>query len=149
LNSPELPGPRLSPVLGKPTIVMVPLYSDLRLHDISDPAEKAEPLDQNQTPWTVKFREGNRRFLTRRLWGRANQPPYFHHGMFTTLRQAVLAHHGEAAESRAGFVNASEYDQDSVIEFLKTLQVLPPAAQSLYVDENFKPREWPPEPRKK
>jgi hypothetical protein len=149
LNSADLPRPRLAPVPGKPTLVMVPLYSDLRLHDISDPADKAEPLDQNQTPWTSKFREGNRRFLTRRLWGRANQPPYFHHGMFTTLRQAVLAHSGEAAASRTAFVNASEYDQDSLIEFLKSMQVLPPESQSLYVEDNFKPREWPPEPRKK
>ena len=144
LTSSLLPGPRLGPEPGRPTVIMVPLYADMRLHDISDPAQSGEPLDQNQNPWTEKFRDGNRRFLTRRLWGRANQSPFFHHGLFTTLRQAVLAHHGEALESRTSFVNASEYDQDSVIEFLKSLQVLPPETSSMYVDENFKPREWPP-----
>ena len=31
--------------------------------------------------------DGNCRFLTKRLWGAANEPPFFHHGLFTTLRQ--------------------------------------------------------------
>ena len=46
---------------------------------------------------------GNCRFLTKRLWGAANEPPFFHHGLFTTLRQSVLAHAGEAADSRRAF----------------------------------------------
>ena len=55
----------------------------------------------NQTVWSPKFTAGNRRFLTKRLWGAANEPPYFHHGLFTTMRQAVLAHSGEALERDA------------------------------------------------
>ena len=35
-------------------------------------------------------------------------------------------------------------DQDCVIEFLKTLQVLPPGTKDLMVDENFCARPWPP-----
>jgi len=50
-----------------------------RLVVFERPLDASEALDQNQTPWTDKFRNGNRRFLTKRLWGRANQPPYFHH----------------------------------------------------------------------
>ena len=145
LNSPSLPSPRLIP--DADGIVWVPAYTDLKLHDITGPSEKGEPLDQNQTAWTAKFHQGNRRFLTKRLWGRANQPPYFHHGLFTTLRQAVLEHYGEALDCRNSFVDASTYDQDSLIEFLKTLQVLPPGTRALVVDENFKPRTWPPEQR--
>jgi hypothetical protein len=145
LNSLALPLPRLKP--DSEGIVWVPAYTDLKLHDITDPSDRGEPLDQNQTAWTNKFRQGNRRFLTKRLWGRANQPPYFHHGLFTTMRQAVLAHYGEALESRTGFVNSTEYDRDSLIEFLKTLQVLPPGTTSLIVDEKFQPRKWPPGPR--
>jgi hypothetical protein len=38
-----------------------------------------------------------------------------------------------------------EYDQDSLIEFLKTLQVLPPGTLNLVVDEKFQPKKWPPE----
>jgi hypothetical protein len=115
----------------------------MRLHDISEPGENPDPHDQNQTPWTPKFRDSNRRFLTKRLWGAANEPPYYHHGLFTTLRQAVLAHAGEALESRRNFENCSEYDQ----EFLKTLQVLPPGTPYLVVDEHFHPKQWPPQPK--
>lgn len=120
LNGPELPKPRLSPDPEKPEVLWVPAYTDLKLHDISDPSASGEALDQNQTPWTAKFRNGNRRFLTKRLWGAANEPPFFHHGLFTTLRQSVLAHAGEALDSRTQFQNLKEYDQDSLIEFLKT-----------------------------
>jgi cytochrome c peroxidase len=149
LNSPELPKPRLSVDPANPDVVRVPAYTDLKLHDISDPSETGEALDMNQTPWTPKFRDGNRRFLTKRLWGSANEPPYFHHGLFTTLRQSVLAHSGEALASRRQFQNLSAYDQDSLIEFLKSLQVLPPGSPCLIVDEQFQPREWPPEDAKK
>jgi hypothetical protein len=64
--------------------------------------------------------------------------------MFTTLRQAVKAHDGEAKASRLAFESLSSYGQDSVIEFLKTLQVLPPGTRSLIVDERGRPRHWPP-----
>lgn len=146
LNNPNLPQPRLSPDRDRPHLIYVPVYTDFKLHDITDPADTSagEPLDQNETIWSPKFRNGNRLFLTKRLWGCANEPPYFHHGQFTTLRQAVLAHHGEALASRQKFQLASTYDQDSLIEFLKSLQVLPPGVTSLFVDENYKPRTWPP-----
>ncbi len=142
LNSPDLPLPRLSPDPQRPDVVWVPAFTDFKLHDISDPNESGEPLDQNQTPWTRKFRQGNRRFLTKRLWGSANEPPFFHHGLFTTLRRAVLAHSGEAIESRRQFDHLSQYDQDSLIEFLKSLQVLPPGTSALVVDEHFQPKRW-------
>jgi len=144
LNSAALPLPRLSPDSAAPNVVWVPAYTDLKLHDISDPSEGGEPLDMNQTPWTPKFRQGNRRFLTKRLWGSANEPPFFHHGLFTTLRQAVLAHSGEARDSRTRFQDLDEYLQDSLIEFLKSLQVLPPGTPYLVVDENLHEKTWPP-----
>jgi hypothetical protein len=116
-----------------------------KLHDICEPDDPgAEPLDQNQTTWSPKFREGNRKFLTKRLWGAANEPPFFHHGLFTTLRQSVLAHAGEALVSRQAFQAASEDEQNALIEFLKTLQVLPPGTKDLIVDENYRPKRWPP-----
>src|SRR6185437_2034604 len=142
-NDPSLPQPRLKPATPDAQSLIVPAYTDFKLHDITDPRDDyAEALDMNQTVWADKFRGGNRRFLTKRLWGSANEPPYFHHGMFTTLRKAVLAHSGEALESRKAFESLSEYDKDSLIEFLKSLQVLPPGTKDLIVDENFKPKVW-------
>jgi len=41
-------------------------------------------------------------------------------------------------------VNLSPYDQGSIIEFLKTLKVLPLGTRALIVDEHNRPIEWPP-----
>lgn len=98
----------------------------------------------NQPVWSKKFKEGNSRFLTKRLWGVANMPNHMHNGMYTTMRGATLAHAGEALDSRKAFESLPKYDQDCLIEFLKTLQVLPPGTKDLIVDENFHAREWPP-----
>src|SRR4029078_6630340 len=100
LCSDDRPQPRLRPSGG---VVMVPAFTDLKLHDITtgvagDP--NIEPLDMNQPAGSPVFCAGNRRFLRRKLWGAANEPPFFHHGMFTTLRQAIKAHDGEARAAR-------------------------------------------------
>ncbi|MFN7938830.1 MAG: di-heme oxidoredictase family protein [Bryobacteraceae bacterium] len=146
LNNPSLPQPRLHPQSGSNETVWVPAYTDFKLHDItSGPNDyNAEPLDMNFGTWAVNFGKGNRKFLTKRLWGAANEPPYFHHGLFTTLREAVLAHSGEALESRRNFENCSPYDRNAIIEFLKSLQILPPGTPYLVTDENYKPKIWPP-----
>lgn len=143
LTSDLLPQPRLNPDASG--VVWVEAFTDFKLHDICEPNE-SEPLDMNQSQWSKKFKEGNRRFLTKRLWGAANEPPYFHHGLFTTLRQSVVAHSGEAKDSRLAFQALKPEEQDALIEFLKTLQVLPPGTRDRVVDENFRPRPWPPQP---
>src|SRR5207248_7134535 len=97
LSSPSLPAPRLAP--DETGTVWVDAYTDFKLHNICD-ADQAEALDQNQSQWSEKLLGGNCRFLTKRLWGAANEPPYFHHGLFTTLRRYVLDHAGEELASR-------------------------------------------------
>ena len=148
LTSPLLPQPRVAPKSPDAQVIEVPSYTDFKLHDICDP-EDAEPLDMNQSTWSPKFKAGNRRFLTKRLWGVANQPTHFHHGLYTTMRRAILAHSGEALASRRSFQELPKYEQDSLIEFLKTLQVLPPGTKDLIVDENFQPKAWPPQNKTK
>ena len=142
LSSDLLPQPRLRP--DSSGTIWVEAYTDFRLHDICEP-EEGEPLDMNQSAWSKQFQQGNRRFLTKRLWGAANEPPFFHHGLFTTLRQSVLAHSGEARESRLAFQALPVAEQDALIEFLKTLQVLPPGTRDRIVDENYRARPWPPQ----
>jgi len=147
LTSNELPQPRLTPVRG---VVMVPLYSDLKTHDISatsDPVTdpECEPLDQNQPAGSAAFFAGNCKFITRKLWGFYNQGGAFmHHGKFTTAREAVEAHNGEALMERKAFDALPASEQNDLIEFLKSLQVLPPGARSLVVDERGNPKAWPP-----
>ncbi|WP_376697393.1 di-heme oxidoredictase family protein [Wenzhouxiangella sp. EGI_FJ10305] len=143
LNDSRLESPRLSvdPATGT---VPVPAFTDMKLHDITtgpdDP--NCESLNMHAQPGTAAFHSGNCRFLTKRLWGVANEPPYFHHGKFTTMREAIEAHRGEALASYEAWSDLDAYGRDSIIEFLKTLQVLPAGSTSRIVDGNHRPRTW-------
>jgi CxxC motif-containing protein (DUF1111 family) len=64
-------------------------------------------------------------FLTKKLWGMANEPPYMHHGRALTITEAILMHGGEAQAARDAFAALPDHQRDSVIDFLNTLQVLP------------------------
>jgi hypothetical protein len=46
--------------------------------------------------------------------------------------------------SREAFWGVSAYEQDAIVEFLKTLEVLPPGTPHLVVDEYGKKERWPP-----
>ena len=147
LTSDSLPLPRLH---AQDRVIMVPAYTDLRLHDISATSDsktdpECEPLDQNQPAGSAAFFAGNCKFITRKLWGFYNQGGAFmHHGKFTTAREAVEAHNGEAKFQRMKFDALSPDVQNDLIEFLKSLQVLPPGSRSLVVDEHGNPKRWPP-----
>ena len=129
----------------------MPCYTDFKVHDISsgpgDP--NTEALDMNAPAGSPAFFAGNSRFLTRRLWDVGNKPNYFHHGKFTTLRQAIANHFGEAEASRAAYDALPESDRACVIEFLKSLQVLKPGSKALTVDEHGRTKQWPPRPRER
>ncbi len=143
LNDRRLPQPRLDDHRG---VTMVPAYTDLKLWDITtgpgDP--NREPLDMTHPAGSPGFFAGNGRFLTKKLWGAANEPPYFHHGKFTTLRQAIEHHAGAAQYTADAFAALDAYDQGSIIEFIKTLQTLPAGTRHLIVDERGRNRPWPP-----
>ena len=147
LTSNMLPLPRLR---ARDRVVLVEAYTDLKLHDISATSNPAtdpecEPLDQNQPAGSPGFFAGNCKFITRKLWGFYNQGGAFmHHGKFTTAREAVEAHNGEALPQRLAFDALSGDLQNDVIEFLKSLQVLPPGSKSLVVDEHGNAKRWPP-----
>jgi len=142
LTSNALPGPRLKPKGG---VVMVPAFTDFKLHDITSGPDdpNVDPLDMNQPVGSPAFFAGNSMFLTKKLWGLANEPPFFHHGLFPTIREAILAHAGEASSSSAAFRGLSASEQGALIEFLKTLQILPPGPPALVIDENGRPKHWP------
>lgn len=138
-----LPHPGLMPVNG---VIHVAAYTDFKLHDIaSGPTDpNVEAINQNQPAGSAAFFAGNRYFFTKRLWNMGSSPNHFHHGKYTTIRESILAHAGEAQLSESHFANLTSYDQGTIIEFLKTLKVLPAGTRSLVVDEHNRPIEWPP-----
>ena len=93
----------------------VALYSDLKRHDMGD--QLREPLLQVD-------RASTQHFLSTPLWGVASTAPYLHDGRATTLTDAVLLHGGEAENSKIAFESLTQYEQDTVIEFLKSLRIV-------------------------
>ena len=106
--------------------VLVPAFTDLKRHRMGDLLDN-EVLIQDGVPTDE--------WLTRKLWGFASEPPFLHHGRATLISEAILAHGGEAQEARDAFAALSQDDQAAVVEFLKTLQILPEGADSLVITE--------------
>ncbi|MEQ1893026.1 MAG: di-heme oxidoredictase family protein, partial [Planctomycetota bacterium] len=96
--------------------VLVPAFTDLKRHDMG-----AE-LDNEQL---VQGGVATELFLTRKLWGMANEPPYLHNGRALTIHDAIVKHGGEGLASREAYQALTQTEQRSVVDFLKTLQVLP------------------------
>jgi hypothetical protein len=53
------------------------------------------------------------------------------------MRESNLAHQGEAAQSSSAFKALRADGQNAVIEFLKSLQILPAGTPCRVVDENY------------
>ena len=64
-------------------------------------------------------------FLTRKLWDVGNSAPYGHRGDLTTLTEAIYWHGGEARAERDAYFALAERERAQVIEFLKSLVVVP------------------------
>ena len=103
-------------------------YTDLKRHDLCDADINHfcnERLKQNGV--------STREFLTRKLWDVGSSAPYGHRGDLTTITSAILAHGGEGRASRDAFVALPKDAQDDLVEFLKSLQILPDGAPALVV----------------
>ena len=114
----EGPGPHLAKEADG--TVKVNAYTDLKRHDMG--AALAEPLVQAGVPGNL--------FITRKLWGSGNEPPFMHHGRATTIHEAIVMHGGEAATAQASYLGLTADQQASIQEFIKSLQVLPEDAPS-------------------
>ena len=98
--------------------VLVPLFGDLKRHTIADAANDTfgnELLAQRFVARDV--------FITAELWGLGSTAPYGHRGDLTTLEEAVLAHGGQATESRNAYAALAEDDRQTVIAFLRSLEI--------------------------
>jgi cytochrome c peroxidase len=130
----EGPAPRLERLADGRAVVRA--FTDLKRHDVSD-ADYNHFANERVAQGTLAgfaaaaaFTEPPqprplRQFLTRRLWDAGRSAAYGHRGDLTTLTEAIQFHGGEARASRDAFFRLPEGDRAAVIEFLKTLQVLP------------------------
>jgi len=111
-----------SPHLAKEAdgTVHIHAYTDLKRHDMG--AGLAEPLVQSGVPGNL--------FITRKLWGSGNEPPFMHHGRATTIDEAIVMHGGEAAATQTAYLALTANEKAEIQEFIKSLQVLPEDAGS-------------------
>ncbi|WP_420335101.1 di-heme oxidoredictase family protein [Roseibium sp.] len=100
--------------------VLVPLFGDLKRHRIADAQNDTfgnELLAQRFVARDV--------FITAELWGIGSTAPYGHRGDLTTLDEAILAHGGAAKASRDAYAGLAESERQSVIAFLRSLEIAP------------------------
>lgn len=101
--------------------VLVPAFTDLKRH-------KMGPLLNNEV--VIEAGVPTDEWITRKLWGFASEPPFLHHGRATLISEAILAHGGEAKLARDRFDNLPGTQKSEIVEFLKTLQVMPESNQT-------------------
>jgi len=94
--------------------VNVPLFSDLKRHDMGDTLAESFSLVDAKI---------NREFITARLWGIADTAPYLHDGRATTLGEAILLHGGEAKTSRDEYAGLDNDARTDVLAYLGSLRV--------------------------
>ncbi len=141
----EGPAPRLRRTRTGGAFVAA--FTDLKRHDLND--EDYDHFDNELLPqgklngfapaddFTIPAPpRPTGEFLTRKLWDVANSDPYGHRGDLTIMTEAIHFHGGDARESRDAFFALSHGYQGDIIEFLKTLQVVPPQPDDCGPDVN-------------
>jgi cytochrome c peroxidase len=129
-------GPRLEKSEGGGAIVHA--FTDLKRHNLNDDDYNFfgnERLPQGKlngfapvSDFTVDLPvRPTYEFLTRKLWDAGNTGPYGHRGDLTTMTDAIHFHGGEARRARDAYFGLEQEDRDAIVEFLKSLQVLPPS----------------------
>jgi len=88
-------------------------FTDLKRHEMG-PLLNNEKQEQDFVGTSI--------WLTRKLWGIMDEPPFLHHGRATLISEAIKAHGGEAEKSKNNYINLPKEKQDELIEFIKTFQ---------------------------
>ena len=107
--------------------VDVPLYSDLKRHDLGTFLAQSDPPQADDAGNLIP----NREYLTSKLWGVADNGPWLHDGRARTLNEAIIMHdgydgngpHGEAESEVDAYQALSANDQKALLAFLGSLRV--------------------------
>jgi CxxC motif-containing protein (DUF1111 family) len=86
-------------------------FTDLLLHDMGPGGADGIVMGQ----------ASGSEFRTQPLWGLCQHPPFLHNGSADTVREAILAHGGEAEEARNGYQNLGPDDSVDLHRFLESL----------------------------
>ena len=110
---------------------VVRAFTDLKRHNLCD-----DDYNHFCNEQVVQGGIPTEDFLTRKLWDVGNTAPYGHVGDLTTITEAIHYHGGAARESRDAYFSLPQNQQDEIVEFLKSLQILPAGTPYLVVDES-------------
>ena len=102
--------------------VMVPLFSDLRTHDMGEGLK--DPVPQGTDVQGISVPP--RLFLTRPLWGVADTGPWLHDGRARTLLEAIQLHLSDGSEANPviqTFNQLNPDEQDAIVAFLLSLHL--------------------------
>lgn len=102
--------------------VMVPLFSDLRTHNMGDGLK--DPVAQGTDVACISIAPPL--FLTRPLWGVADTGPWLHDGRARTLVEAIQLHSGPNSEANPvidTFNQLNADEQNAIVAFLLTLRL--------------------------
>ncbi len=135
--------------------VMVPLWGDLKRHDLGEEAH--EPLDQPVDLSKPNYEDGavaelideslpaiaKEMMMTTELWGGRDTGPWWHDGSSPTIEDAILRHGGDSQASRDAYAALTDDEKSDVLAFLNSL-VVAPVGEVLFTSDpaaNQKPRE--------
>jgi CxxC motif-containing protein (DUF1111 family) len=106
-------------------------YGDFLMHDLGTgdgilqaiPEHYGKKVFQMMSDYLAKqdFETSRNKIRTAPLWGVRLRPRLMHDGASLTFRDAILRHRGEATQVTARFRELKTEDQESIIEFLKSL----------------------------
>jgi CxxC motif-containing protein (DUF1111 family) len=103
--------------------LLIPVFTDLKRH------EMGARLDNELVGHCERSTSGNcesipsGQWITRKLWGFASEPPFLHHGRATLIGESINAHGGEGLKAQEKFNELDQMEQNSIIEFLQTMQI--------------------------
>jgi hypothetical protein len=110
------------------------VYSDFLLYTLEDPPPPGStgdyssgPPPQLQLPARPDDEPKPSEWKTPPLWGVADSAPYMHDGSAATLRDAILAHRGDAKQVTKKYLALGSDDQAALLSFLGTLRAPPDA----------------------
>jgi hypothetical protein len=129
------PKPKLEKVPGGGAIVRA--FTDLKRHTISD---SIDPFFGNER--LVQGGAPTDQFITRKLWDCGSSSPFGNRGDLTTVSEAILHHGGDARASRDLFAALPDSGKSDIINFLKSLQVLPAGSPRTVIVQNRVPKAF-------